>query len=159
MLTTLSYRWNKVFNLLRHSRQLQGLTVSYMVTVTDRRCPLANVFETSFCQQQVLTSLNMTLLAFNRWRTVVSGAWKYDDPRLKCHTRAHEVFCRLTKMVTWEFFLQDGGVSEGFTHKMAACEFCLQDGDNAAFLRVLPTIWRCGGVLPTRWRQCKTNKT
>jgi len=27
-----------------------------------------------------------------------------------------------------KFCLQGGGVSEGFTHKMAACEFCLQDG-------------------------------
>jgi len=32
------------------------------------------------------------------------------------------------KMVAWEICLQDGGVSESFTHKMAAWEFCLQDG-------------------------------
>ena len=32
------------------------------------------------------------------------------------------------KMVAWEFCLQDGGISEGFTHKMAAWEICLQDG-------------------------------
>jgi len=31
-------------------------------------------------------------------------------------------------------FLQDGGVSESFTHKMAAWKICLQDGGNAAFL-------------------------
>ena len=30
--------------------------------------------------------------------------------------------------MSWEFCLQDGGVSEGFTHAMVACEFCLQDG-------------------------------
>jgi len=29
--------------------------------------------------------------------------------------------------MSWEFCLQDGGVSEGFTHKMAAWEFWLQD--------------------------------
>jgi len=65
-------------------------------------------------------------------------------------------------MAAWEICLQDSGVSEGFTHKMAACGFCandsgvsegfthkmaawkicLQDGDNATFLRVLPTRWR-----------------
>jgi len=54
---------------------------------------------------------------------------------------------------------QDGGVSEGFTHKMAACEFCLQDGG----MGDLPTRWRCRSfaykmavslrVLPTRWRR------
>jgi len=32
----------------------------------------------------------------------------------------------MTKMAAGEFFLQDGGVSESFTHKMAAWEFCLQ---------------------------------
>jgi len=32
------------------------------------------------------------------------------------------------KMAAWEFCLQDGGVSEGFTHKMAAWEIFLQDG-------------------------------
>jgi len=32
-------------------------------------------------------------------------------------------------MAVWEFFyLQDGGISESFTHKMAAWEICLQDG-------------------------------
>jgi len=30
--------------------------------------------------------------------------------------------------MSWEFCLQHGGVSEGFTHKMATWEFCLQDG-------------------------------
>jgi len=35
-------------------------------------------------------------------------------------------FLSLThKMAAWEFCLQDGGISEDFTHKMAACEFCL----------------------------------
>jgi len=43
------------------------------------------------------------------------------------------------KMAVWEFCLQDGGISESFAHKMAAWEICLQDGGNAAFLRVLPT--------------------
>ena len=41
-------------------------------------------------------------------------------------------------------FLQDGDVSESFTHKMAAWKICLKDGGNAAFLRVLPTRWRRG---------------
>jgi len=36
----------------------------------------------------------------------------------------------MTKMAAWEFFLQDGGVSESFTHKMVAWENCLQDGGN-----------------------------
>jgi len=83
-------------------------------------------------------------------------------------------------MAAWEFCLKYCGVSEGFTHKMAECEFCLQDGGNsefypqyggveffaykmAAFLRVLPTRWRrvsfaykmaaIPRVLPTIW-QC-----
>jgi len=34
----------------------------------------------------------------------------------------------MTKMAAWEFFLQNGGVSESLIHKMAAWEFCLQDG-------------------------------
>jgi len=43
--------------------------------------------------------------------THASGTWKYDDPRLKMsHSGA----------AAWEFCLQDGGVSESFTHKMAA---------------------------------------
>jgi len=33
---------------------------------------------------------------------------------------------------------------ESFTHKIAAWKICLQDGGNAAFLRVLPTRWRRG---------------
>ena len=62
-------------------------------------------------------------------------------------------------MAAWEFCLKYCGISEGFTHKMAECEFCLQDGGNfefypqyggveffaykmVAFLRVLPTRWR-----------------
>jgi len=31
-------------------------------------------------------------------------------------------------MAMWEFCLQDGGVSESFTHKMAVWEIFLQDG-------------------------------
>ena len=68
---------------------------------------------------------------------VVSGTWKYDDPRLKMshegaipRTTVCHMFCRMTKMAAWEFFLQDGGVSESFTHKMVAWENCLQDGGN-----------------------------
>jgi len=30
--------------------------------------------------------------------------------------------------MSWEFCLQNGGVSEGFTHKMAAWEISVQDG-------------------------------
>ena len=32
------------------------------------------------------------------------------------------------KMAACEFWLQDGGVSDSFSHKMAAREICLQDG-------------------------------
>ena len=68
-------------------------------------------------------------------------------------------------MVTWKFFLQDGGISESFTHKMAACKFCLQDGGVSdgfthkvrAFLRVYPQDDDVE-VVPTRWRPCKTNE-
>jgi len=35
------------------------------------------------------------------------------------------------KMAACEFWLQDGGLSDSFTHKMAAWENCLQDGGNA----------------------------
>jgi len=38
---------------------------------------------------------------------------------------------RQQQLAAWEFSLQDGGVSEGFTHKMAAGDICLQDGGNA----------------------------
>jgi len=31
-------------------------------------------------------------------------------------------------MAACEFCLQDGGVSESFTHKMVVWKFCLQDG-------------------------------
>jgi len=44
------------------------------------------------------------------------------------------------KMAAGKFCLQDGGVSEGFTHKMAAWEFCLQDGsisDSLEYIHVL----------------------
>ena len=34
-------------------------------------------------------------------------------------------------MVACEFCLQDGSISESFTHKMAAWDICLQDGSNA----------------------------
>ena len=74
--------------------------------------------------------------------------------------------------MSWEFCLQDGVVSESFTHKMAAWEICLQDSGNAAISESFaykttawefwPTKWRRfwrfypqdGGVevLPTRWR-------
>jgi len=30
------------------------------------------------------------------------------------------MFGRMNKMAAWEFFLQDGGLSESFTRKMAA---------------------------------------
>ena len=54
-----------------------------------------------------------------------------------CH-----MFCRMTNKIC----LQDSGVGdlsircghESFAHKMAAWEICLQDGGNAAFLRVYP---------------------
>jgi len=36
-------------------------------------------------------------------------------------------------MAAWEFCLKYCGVSEGFTHKMAECEFCLQDRGNSEF--------------------------
>ena len=62
-------------------------------------------------------------------------------------------------MAAWEICVQDGGVSESFTHNMAAWGFAYK---MAAFLRVLPTRWRRGSfaykmvaflrVLPTRWR-------
>jgi len=35
------------------------------------------------------------------------------------------------KMAAWEFCLQDGGVSDSFTHKMATRKICLQDGGDA----------------------------
>jgi len=51
--------------------------------------------------------------------------------------------------MSWGFFLQDGGVIEGFTHKMTECEFCLQNGG------VSESYPQDGGmeVLPTRWRR------
>ena len=85
--------------------------------------------------------------------------------------------------MSWEFCLQDGGVSEGFTHAMVACEFCLQDGSvfesfthkmaawefclqdggvSECFTHKMATWEIClqdGGnaalmrVLPTRWRR------
>ena len=118
-------------------------------------------------------------VSFNRWRTVVSGTWKYDDPRLKIShsgcalawhfqprvvifpcptndcvsyvlsydqdggvgvfpTRWRRFWVLPTKMAMWEFCLQDGGVSESFTHKMAVWEIFYK---MATFLTVLPTIW------------------
>ena len=55
------------------------------------------------------------------------------------------------KMAAWEFCLQNGGVSECFSHKMAAWEICLQDDGVSEFYP------HDGGVrdLPTRWRQCR----
>ena len=51
--------------------------------------------------------------------------------------------------MSWEFCLQNGGVSESFTHKMAAWEICLQDGG------VSESYPQDGGVgvVPTRWRR------
>jgi len=60
------------------------------------------------------------------------------------------------KVAALEICLQDGGTSERLTHKMAAWEFCLQDGGNAAFLRVLPTRWRRGSFA---YKTAATNKT
>ena len=56
------------------------------------------------------------------------------------------------KMAAWKFCLQDGGVSDSFTHKMAAWEICLQDGGNTRFWEFYP---KDGGVrvLHTRWRR------
>ena len=48
--------------------------------------------------------------------------------------------------MSWEFCLLDGGVSEGFTHKMAAWKFCIQDGG-------------VSDSLPTRWRQCRVSES
>jgi len=36
----------------------------------------------SYCQFQTVSHYNSTGETFNRWRTVVSATWKYDDPRL-----------------------------------------------------------------------------
>ena len=56
-------------------------------------------------------------------KNVTRGSSYFHVPRTTvCH-----MFCRMTKMAAWEFCLQDGGVSESFTHNMAACENCLQD--------------------------------
>ena len=52
-------------------------------------------------------------------------------------------------MAAWEFFLQDGGVSEGFTHKMATREICLQDGGVSESYPQVGGV----GVVPTRWRR------
>ena len=59
-----------------------------------------------------------------------------------CH-----LFCHMTKMAAWKFFLQNGGISEGFTHKMAVWEICIQDGGVS---ESYPQD-RGVGVLPTRW--------
>jgi len=56
------------------------------------------------------------------------------------------------KMAACEFCLHDGGVSDSFTYKMAAWEICPQDGSNDAFMKFYP---QDGGVevLPIRWRR------
>ena len=59
-----------------------------------------------------------------------------------CH-----LFCHMTKMAAWKFFLQNGSISEGFTHKMAVWEICIQDGGVS---ESYPQD-RGVGVLPTRW--------
>ena len=52
--------------------------------------------------------------------TAVSGTWKYDDLRLNMsnsgirRTTVCHMFCRMTNMAAWEFFLQDSGVSESY---------------------------------------------
>ena len=55
-------------------------------------------------------------------------------------------------------FLQDGGVSKSFTHKVAALEICLQDGGTSERLTHKMAAWEfClqnGGVsesFSTRW--------
>jgi len=53
----------------------------------------------------------------------------------------------MTKMAAWKFFLQNGGISEGFTHKMAVWEICIQHG---GISESYPQD-RGVGVLPTRW--------
>ena len=62
--------------------------------------------------------------------------------------------------MSWEFCLQNGGVSEGFTQRWRHVTFAYK---MAASLRVLPKRWRSGRfaykmaaflrVLPTRWRR------
>ena len=51
----------------------------------------------------------------------IEGHHNFHVPRTTvCH-----MFCHMTKMVAWEFFVQDGGVSESFgkiAYKMAAMQ-------------------------------------
>ena len=115
------------------------------------------------------TKCQLSVKRFNRWRTVVSGTWKYDDPRLNMsHKGAARVWylqprevlfpCPTNYRVSYvlsydqQDFLQDSGVSKGF-YPQNGC------------MGVLPTRWwrfwefypQDGGVrdLPTRWRQCR----
>ena len=56
----------------------------------------------------------------------MSYVLSYDQQNFLHDGGVSEIFTH--KMAAWEFCLQDGGVSESFTHKMAAWEICLQDG-------------------------------
>ena len=105
------------------------------------------------------TKCQLSVKRFNRWRTVVSGTWKYDDPRLNMsHEGAARVWylqprevlfpCPTNYRVSYvlsydqQDFLQDGGVSKGF-YPQNGC------------VGVLPTRWWRFWVLPTRWRHGK----
>ena len=83
-----------------------------------------------------------------------STAQKEGDYLLTCLLTTYTIYTMLNKKIdimSWEFCVQDGGVSAGFAYK------------TAVFLIVLPTRWRRGRfaykmaafltVLPTRWRR------
>jgi len=110
----------------------------------------------------------MSKTTVNRWWTVVSGTWKYDDPRWNMsHEGAARVWhvqprvvlfpCPTNDCVSYVLSYDQQDLPTRwrrgrFVYKMSAWEFCPQDGS----VRDLPTRWRQCRVsesLPTRRRQ------
>ena len=87
-------------------KQLQNITFNLVIGRGSNSWPLVS------CH----FSRDGVLLTFNRWRTVVSATWKYDDPRLNMFNRGSSyfhvarttvchMFCRLTDYKNLELYV------------------------------------------------------
>ena len=102
-----------------------------MDIIRNTTCQLRDSRFVVYCRLSLLCLCVTAAYGLSHIIASSSTAQKEGDYLLTCLLTTYTIYTMLNKKIdimSWEFCVQDGGVSEGFTHKMAACEFCLQDG-------------------------------
>ena len=102
------YWWNHTNSQIAASCSLTGLWIDFQLT--DDRLNQSSIMKRHKVEISVANS-QASDVTLNRWRTVVSATWKYDDPRLNMsyegawHVQPRVVIfpCRLTnyELLRW----------------------------------------------------------